>query len=132
MCNNNEANDCRCISEILTVIAILQKNAVCPESCLDACDRPVLGGGPNCLIYNTRPVMLVLCKGTALSMPSERNSTVQDSNVFRIEKLDNGCATFRVLQTSETGFITTNSFFTITMDCICCIKCLSDTYVDLV
>ena len=56
---NNEAcnNECsNSIADILKVILILQQNA-CPESCLDSCDRPMLGGGPNCLICNTRPVI---------------------------------------------------------------------------
>lgn len=131
MCNDNK-KCASCIQEILEIILLLQENATCNDVTLESCDKGFLGQCSNVLGYNTRPVMLVLCNGTALSMPSERNSTVQDSNVFRIEKLDNGCATFRVLQTNETGFIATNSFFTITMDCICCIKCLSDTYVDLV
>ena len=54
-CGNNNS-----IADILKVILILQQNA-CPESCLDSCDRPMLGGGPNCLICNTRPVMLYTC-----------------------------------------------------------------------
>lgn len=58
MCNNNE-NDTNCIGEILKVILVLQQNA-CPDSCLDSCDRPMLGGGPNCLVCNTRPHMTQL------------------------------------------------------------------------
>ena len=49
-CNNNESTNS--IADILRVILILQQNA-CPDSCLDSCDRPMLGGGPNCLICNT-------------------------------------------------------------------------------
>ena len=74
-CENNK--DGNCINEILSVILVLQQNA-CPESCLDACDRPVLGGGPNCLICNTRPVMLYTCcgNGTPWSMPTTKDTTV--------------------------------------------------------
>ena len=56
MCNEKTTN---CIGEILKVILVLQQNA-CPESCLDSCDRPMLGGGPNCLVCNTRPHMTQL------------------------------------------------------------------------
>ena len=64
--NNNSRSTGNCINEILNVILVLQENA-CPENCLDTCDRPMLGGGPNCLICNTRPVSLYTCgsNGTA-------------------------------------------------------------------
>lgn len=151
MCNNNE-NDTNCIGEILKVILVLQQNA-CPDSCLDSCDRPMLGGGPNCLVCNTRPVMLYTCcgNGTPWAMPIEKDSTnvcsntqvsacCQDcSNVFRVEKLDGNCATFRVLAPNPQEsccntipYVATNSFFTMNLSCVCAIKCLSDTFVDCV
>lgn len=74
---NNEAcnNECsNSIADILKVILILQQNA-CPESCLDSCDRPMLGGGPNCLICNTRPVMLYTCCGNGVPW-TDRKSVV--------------------------------------------------------
>ena len=151
MCNNNE-NDTNCIGEILKVILVLQQNA-CPDSCLDSCDRPMLGGGPNCLVCNTRPVMLYTCCGNGVpwSMPIEKDNTnvcsntqvsacCQDcSTVFRVEKLDGNCATFRVLAPNPQEsccntipYIVTNSFFTMNLSCVCAIKCLSDTFVDCV
>ena len=151
MCNNNE-NDTNCIGEILKVILVLQQNA-CPDSCLDSCDRPMLGGGPNCLVCNTRPVMLYTCCGNGVpwSMPIEKDNTnvcsntqvsacCQDcSTVFRVEKLDGNCATFRVLAPNPQEsccntipYIATNSFFTLNLSCVCAIKCLSDTFVDCV
>lgn len=146
MCNN-ENNQSNCIMEILKVILVLQENA-CPDNCLDSCDRPVLGGGPNCLICNTRPVMLYTCcgNGAPWSMPVTKDTTttcevgtVSDtcSTVFRVEKIEGCCATFRVLQenpdqTSLNPYVATNSFFTMNCNCICAIKCLSDTFVDCV
>lgn len=143
MCNNNKEN-CKCVSEILQVILILQQNA-CPENCLDTCDRPLLGGGPNCLICNTRPVMLYTCcgNGTPWSMPTTKENVtcgttgVTCSSVFRIEKLDCNCATFRVLEdnpdtTSNLPYVATNSFFTMDLDCLCVVRCLDDTYVECV
>lgn len=141
MCNNDN-NERNGIVQILNVILVLQENA-CPDSCLDSCDRPMLGGGVNCLICNTRPVMIYTCSGagTPLRMPTTKDVTtscdgVTDcSTVFRIEKIEGNCATFRVLAenpdpTSLNPYVTTNSFFTIDCGCICIIKCLSDTYIE--
>ncbi len=143
--NNDNNNHGNCINEILSVILVLQQNA-CPETCLDACDRPVLGGGPNCLICNTRPVMLYTCggNGTPWSMPTSKDSTVACtgntttcSTIFRVEKIEGNCCTFRVLAdnpdtTSLNPYIATNSFFTMDCDCLCAIRCLTDTFVDCV
>lgn len=145
MCNNNTNREGNCVAEILSVILVLQQNA-CPESCLDSCDRPMLGGGPNCLICNTRPVMLYTCcgNGTPWSMPITKDSTatcgaVSDtcSAVFRVEKLEGNCATFRVLAdnpdtTSLNPYVATNSFFTMNLDCVCVCRCLTDTFIDCV
>ncbi len=145
MCENQT---CGCISEILKVIAILQKNAACiDDKCLDCCDRGFLGNGTSIIGLNTRPVMLYTTFSNGLTpwtMPTTKtDSTCGDegvvcSSVFRIEKIDGCCATFRVLteNTDETTsatipYLTTNSFFTINLNCICAIRCLNDTYVDI-
>ena len=144
MCNDNN-NERNCICEILKVILVLQENA-CPDNCLDSCDRPMLGGGANCLICNTRPVMLYTCggNGTPWSMPTTKDVTASCSetgttcsSVFRVEKIEGNCCTFRVLQdnpdtTSLNPYVATNAFFTIDCNCLCSIRCLSDTYIDCV
>ena len=138
MCNNN--NDCQeknCIIEILQVINVLQSNA-CPDSCLLSCARPALGGGPNCIVCNTRPIMLYTCgsNGTALSMPTSRSvAEGETSNVFRVEKVDGCCCTFRVLEpnpdtTSTYPYVATDSLFTLDTNCLCAVRCLNDTYVE--
>ena len=137
MCNNNKTNQKgNCIADILNVILILQQNAS-PENCLDSCDRPMLGGGPNCLICNTRPVMLYTCCGNGAEARDQGNECC--SCVFRVEKLDGNCCTFRVLADNPepsccntNPYVATNSFFTMNLDCVCCIKCLNDTSVDCV
>ena len=142
MCNEKNTN---CIAEILSVILVLQQN-VCGDSCLDSCDRPMLGGGPTCLACNTRPVMIYTCGGGNVpwSMPTTKDSTATCdgdtdgcSNVFRVEKLEGNCCTFRVLQdnpdtTSLYPYTATNSVFTISLDCICALRCLTDTYVECI
>ena len=140
MNNNNNS-----IAKILQVILTLQQNA-CPDSCLDSCDRPLLGGGTTCLICNTRPVMLYTCcgNGQPWSMPITKDDitgctseTENCSSVFRVEKVEGDAATFRVLAlnpdtTSLYPYISTNSLFTMDLDCCCVIRCLSDTYIDCV
>ena len=59
------------------------------------------------------------------------------SSVFRVEKVDGDCATFRVLManpdvSASYPYVATNSFFTMNLKCVCCLKCLNDTYVDAV
>ena len=146
MCNNN-SSDCRCISEILTVINILQNNAECSESCLDTCDRGFLGCSVSSVGCNTRPIMLYTSNGngTPWRMPTVKEDiTCTDtlatcSNVFRVEKVDGCCATFRVLaanpdseEAATIPYVTTNSFFTMNLNCVCCIRCLQDTFVECV
>ena len=143
MSNNNSNNG---IAEILEVILVLQKNAGCADSALDSCDKPILGGCTPSCVCNTRPVMLYLCGqgNTPLSMPTTKEAVVcvdetteGCSNVFRVEKVDCNAATFRVLtpnpdETSLYPYVSTNSFFTVNLDCLCCIRCLSDTCVECV
>ena len=96
MCKNN----CNCISDILKVIFLLQKNADREDDCIESCDRPTLGQFP-CIYFNTRPVMLYTCmsNGTdAWSAPTTRTANPDTySQVFRVEKINDCCATFRVL-----------------------------------
>ena len=133
MCKNN----CNCISDILKVIYLLQKNADREEDCIESCDKPSLGQF-SCLYYNTRPVMLYTCMSngvTPWSAPTQRVAVpTATSNVFRVEKIDGCCCTFRVLSpnTDETDvnpYIATNSFFTMNLNCICSLRCLNDTFV---
>lgn len=146
MCNNDN-DSCKCISEILTVINVLQQNANCTnDCCLETCDRGFLGCGATTLSCNTRPVMLYTCcgNGTPWSMPTTReNVTCGDegvtcSSVFRVEKIDGCCATFRVLaanpDTTETTipYVATNSFFTMNLNCVCSLRCLPDTFVECI
>lgn len=141
MCNEN--NGCESIAEILTVISVLQQNAsCCGDSCLDTCDRKFLGTSVSSLQANTRPIMLYTCSGngTPLAMPISKDPTEETtSTIFRVEKIDGCCATFRVLtpNTDETEvatipYVATNSFFTMNLNCCCLLRCLNDTYVECI
>ena len=135
MCKNN----CNCISDILKVIYLLQKNADQEEDCILSCDKPSLGQF-SCLYYNTRPVMLYTCMSNGVTPWSAPTTRVAEptatSSVFRVEKIDENCATFRVLTTNPDGtevatipYIATNSFFTMNLNCVCALRCLNDTCV---
>ena len=134
-CNNR--NHCEnCIAEILKVILILQQSANQLDSCLESCDRGFLGQQccPTCC--NTRPIVLYTCgsNGIPLSLPISKNPNEETtSSVFRLEKLDDCCATCRVLTVnSDNTYTATNSFFTINLDCVCIIRCLNDTFVECI
>lgn len=137
MCNeeNNSVNNC--MHDILRTILILQKEANMPESCLDTCDKKCLGCTPCACCCNTRPITIYTCGccNTALALPISKDpAETITSNVFRIEKLDENCATFRVLVATDvdgvTTYSSTDSFFTISLSCICVLKCLTDTYIE--
>ena len=146
--NNNGCqrnNDCACnngIKKILNVIFLLQENAEEANEVLSTCDKPFLGPCPKGCQFNTRPIMLFTSAGTAWEIPvNEDDAEVNEngergcrktSNVFRLEKLDDCSATCRVLVRNNRtgGFSKTDSFFTINLCCVCCIKCLPDTYVE--
>lgn len=135
MCNNSDSES-KCISEILEVILLLQQNADCGDACLDTCDRAFLGCGATCISCNTRPVSLYTCCSinNPLSFPiSKAFDETVTSSIFRIEKLDGNCATFRVLTLNEDNTLSaTNSFFTINLNCVCSLRCLNDTYIDCI
>ncbi len=142
-CKDNNSNS---LADILSVIVVLQQNA-CVGSSLDSCDRPMLGGGPSCLSCNTRPVMLYTCgnNGTPWSMPITKDATTNCeettatncTSVFKVEKVEGDVATFRCLQTNPDTtslypYVATNSVFSMDLGCLCCIRCLSDTYVECI
>ena len=136
MCNNNETNTCEnCIADILKVILLLQQNVCQNDTCLQTCDRGFLG--QNCTTFcNTRPIVLYTCSSgsTPLALPISKNpNETTTSTVFRLEKLDNCCATCRVLTTnSDNTYTVTNSFFTINLNCVCIVRCLDDTFIECI
>ena len=136
--SSNTSNNCcdNCVAEILQIIKVLQDNA-CPDNCLNSCDRPALGGGTSGVLFNTRPIMLYTCAGNGVpwSMPTTRTEEGVTSSVFRVEKVNGCCCTFRVLApnpdtTSTYPYVSTDSIFTMDVGCMCSIRCLNDTYVE--
>jgi hypothetical protein len=140
---------CKCegLRDILKVILLLQEKACERLDVLNTCDKPFLGPCTKPIKCNTRPVMLFTKCGTPWEIPFDGQS--RTSTVFRLEKLDDCIATFRVLKPvcpqantisdsldisnvtrKQKKFVATDAFFTINIDCICAIKCLKDTFVE--
>ena len=79
--------------------------------------------------------MLYTCNSngeTPWSAPTTREVTPEaTSTVFRVERINGCCATFRVLIANDDGtYTSTQSFFTMNLECVCCIRCLGDTFVE--
>ena len=134
-CSNNHCSSC--IFDIAKKILILQKH---DSDCNNyvGCDKPFLGPTTNNPCYNTRPIQLYnCCSGNTWSFDvTLDDGTVISSNVLRVESIDGCCCTFRVLtenpdQVDTNPYVATNSFFTMNLNCICCLRCLDDTFVCL-
>lgn len=137
---DREKESKRCCSDIcdtLKLITILQNNAVC-NRLSEGCDKPTLGPNKKEDCYNTRPISLYsCCTGSLWRFPYTLDSTNGTSTVFRVEKVDDCCATCRVLAPNTSGdcqakpYLSTDSFFTIDLKCVSALTCLNDTYVEL-
>ena len=131
--NNNEC----CLCNILEVIRVLQCKAEKLDEIDQTCDRPFLGNLlSSSFVFNTRPVTFYNSENEIISLPYTLNGVTSTSSVFRVEKVEGCCATCRVLAPnpviSEFPYVATNDFFTINCNCICCLQCLPDTYVDCI
>lgn len=128
---------CNCISDILAVILKLQE---CDNDCTctnGGCDKPFLGPTPSLVCFNTRPINLYRClDGEEWAFPYTYNGSTGTSSIFRIENIDGCCATFRILisnpdtTSSISPYIATDDYFTINLNCVCAISCLSDVFVN--
>ena len=97
------------------------------------CDRPFLGPSPAITNYNTRPVMLYnRYTAEAWSFAILNETTTTNSNLFRIEALEDNTVTVRLLSEAEDGsYTSTNQFVTIQLSSIGAIRCLPDVFITL-
>ena len=133
-------NNC-CFTKTLKLIDILQRSSE-QEECFDnTCSRPFLGVNIPSLCFNTRPVTFYGCNNNLITVNYTAvingETLTGESGIFRVEKVDDGCLTVSVLipnpDTTDTirPYITTNNTATINLNCVCVLKCLADTIVDL-
>jgi spore coat protein Z len=137
-----EEKNKNCVCEVVKLILHIQKNRKEKERIIDSCDKPFLGDEPCEEKENTRPFILYTPEGNLWKAFFEDKGCVGKSWVFRVEKLEDCCATLRVLKPCreplspdtifdcDTKWIATNSFITIDLSCVCGIQCLKDTFVD--
>ena len=133
-------NSC-CFKKTLKLIDILQRSSEQDECFDNSCSRPFLGVNIPSLCFNTRPVTFYGCNNNLITV---NYNTVIDgepitgtSSTFRVENVDDGCVRLSVLipnpDTTDTlrPYINTNDIITLNLGCICALKCLPDTIVDL-
>ena len=122
MCNNSG----NCISEILEKILLLQR---INNNKINGCNKPFLGELET-QGANTRPINIYsCCTGNIWTMPYNYNGTVGESTAFRIESINENCATFRILIPTDDGYTATDNYFTIDLKNVSCIKCLQDSLI---
>lgn len=129
-CENNCCNTC--IHDLLKRIYLLQKQN-CDGKVVSGCDKPFLGPIPTDTCYNTRPVRLYNCGTLPWSFTYTLNNVESTTDILRVENVEEGCCTCRLLYLDETTneYIATTNFVTISLDCIGAVRCLADTYVNL-
>ncbi len=135
MCGNNNSCSCSFISTLELILMLQQKGEDCDIP--NGCSKPFLGPNPSGFCLNTRPISFYsCCNNTLWTMPYTLNNTTGTSSVFRIENLDDNCATFRVLAPNPDTtaidafpYVATQDFFTINLNCVGVLDCLADTYV---
>lgn len=120
----------RCIKNLLKLICLLQNNSNnnCPAD--DGCTKPFLGPSATYICYNTRVITLYNKMGnlfTANYVDDSGNN--QTSTLFRVERVDDECATLLILNKDGDNYLSTNKFITVNLDCICAIKCIEDVVV---
>lgn len=131
-----ENNSCY-IGKILKLIEKLQQTCECPEGFDNSCSRPFLGTPVNLECYNTRPVTFYGCNNNLITLDYTSDQGSGTSSIFRVERVDGCCCTVSLLipnpDTTATNrpYITTDQNAIINLDCVCCLKCLPDTIVDL-
>ena len=126
MCGNKS---CESLTEVLCTIVKLQKQGKCIDGSIQSCDRPFLGVNIN-NIFNTRPITLYTCPTNTLwTMPWVDGEKTGTSSVFRVEAVEDCCATFRVLREIDGTLESTDSFFTINLNCVGAIQCLDDVFI---
>lgn len=129
-CDTN--NSSSCIQDLVKRIYLLQIQD-CEGRNVSGCDKPFLGPIPTNICYNTRPIMLYNCGTLPWSFTYTLNGTEAISDVLRIENVDDGCCTCRILYLDATTneYMATTEFVTIDLACCGAVRCLPDIYVNL-
>jgi len=110
--NQNNNNECSCLSDIIRLIIKLQNKKEQLQN-FEGCDKPFLGPCPSVSCFNTRPVQFyTCCSGSLWTLPYMMNGTTGNSSVFRVEDINDCCCTCRILalntDPSESTYVATD------------------------
>ena len=124
-----------CLARLLNQIKVIQDNALKVDCMDNSCTKPFLGINTNLLCFNTRPVVLYRCNNEPITLNYTNNETEDTTSIFRIENVTNDSVSVLLLEetTDETGNITytsTNTYSTISLNCVCAIRCLPDVIIN--
>ena len=144
MCMNNYQNDYNNNDEItvtLEKIIAMQRAAVREEIQEEYCDLSFLGERDCENQCNTRPIQVFTGDDRPWECPIYRdqdgcsNDAHEKSCVFRAERVQNGSVILRALKEKHGSEIeryeSTDSFITVKLGCICALRCLKDTFVNI-
>ncbi len=140
MNNNNSSGSC-CFTKTLKLINILQQSSK-QDDCFDnTCSRPFLGVNVPSLCFNTRPVTFYGCNNNLITVDYSTvvngQTLTGTSSTFRVECVNDDSVVVSILipnpdpTNTVNPYITTNNTATINLGCVCALKCLPDTIVDL-
>lgn len=131
-------NQCEnCFANILSLIDTLQRNAEDNIECDNSCTRGFLGNTNGLICLNTRPITLYHCDNSLFEIPYQTNEgTTLTSSVFRVKNIKGNCITVTILAPNPTPtdlipYVSTNQTATINLDCVCALKCLRDTTINI-
>lgn len=117
-----------CIRNLLKFICVLQSNSSDLFCDNYGCSRNFLGPAISCGCYNTRVITLYTKDGTLLY---GQYDTVNTSEYFRISNVNDDCCTLMILRRNGDSFISTGQYMTVNLKCICAVKCIADTNVNI-
>ena len=130
-----------CFGKILKLIDKLQRNSQCQEFIDNSCSKPFLGNPITIECFNTRPITFYGCNNNLITVDYttvvDGDTLTGTSSIFRVEKVEGCCVLVNILipnpDTTQTTrpYISIDQTATINLDCVCAIKCLDDTIVDL-
>lgn len=128
-------------SKILNLIDTLQKNSSCNDSIDNTCSKPFLGNGFIVEYLNTRPVTFYGSDNNLITVDYTTSIGGEEltgtSGIFRVQKVDGCCVVLNILIENPDATATTrpyvsiNQTITLNLNCVCALKCLNDTFVDL-
>lgn len=121
----------RCIKNLLKLINLLQENSQNKIKNNDGCLKPYLGPTYEAICYNTRVITLYTKNGNLFTTTYlDENNIEVSSSLFRVEKVNDNCATLLILREENGTYLSTNNFITVNLNCVCAIKCIIDTVVE--